>query len=371
MNIRGAANSCDKLYAFIKSLETSESTFYKSSKTLLLHMRSRFGEMADSISYTLDNSTVESKYDLCSEDAVDAIKELEEYIDDIVQGHKHMYRSSTDNLKQVNECCKRISEKISYLLGEANQPNKLESDILDIKEMLSSIIQSNSSASDVEKLPTVSKTSSSQVPEIQEDLSVSEQESKVPRTSKKKYMKLYRDAFGQIDENLSDIYMADRCASIIAEWFQVRFGKADLSFHYDISNIPKYLLAVVLNFGKSIRDGTSSEYIRNFNKWLQEVEDSGSKYALPYEVYTAISDPSPEDVTLQGLVLWDVLLDTSLKPLLDMPPGYISVSQTDMIDWATTWRPDILDEYKNYKEDPNLLQICGLVRIFDSTGKEE
>ena len=376
MNIRSASNACDRLYTYIKSLEESDTSFYKSSRALLQGMNSKFTEMAESVSYTLGHSEVESKYELCSEDVVEQIGQIEEYVDSIVAGHKHMYRSSTDNLKKLREGCQRITDKISYLLGETTQNSKMESDILDIKEMLIQLMSGGQSIPNSQHVMEITKTVEQSVPEVIETVEAEPSKSETSRSEfvndKRLYMKLYRDAFQKIKASSSGCCKLDNCTQLISDWFETRFNTPDPQFFYDISNIPKYLIAIVIQYGQAIADNKDKEYEDSFRKWLESVRVGGSKYALPYDTYQIIHKSQNTLVSTHSLLLWDALCSTTFKPVLQMPSGYSKPELDSMTDWVSQYSPSSLLDYEDFHKNPDILYAYDIVKKYDdySFGKE-
>lgn len=358
MNLRSAASACDKIHAYVEDLKLSDTNFYKSSRSLMLQMITSLNDtsviLADLLSQDSDHM------DTGSEIVLNDAKEIETYLDNIISGYKHTYRSSVDNLVELHHCCRRICEKLSMLTGEVEDSTNIHADILWIRTMLEQLVQQSLSVDSDLKPVNISAVK----PESREpDMNF--------KQSKKHSMKFYRDVFDDIRDYDCSMYVVDICTTLICDWFSSRFSGKDKGFHYDISNIPKYILAIVIGFGKSMSTDSISTFVREFQDWLQDVRSQGSRYALPYDIYCIISQPDSEDVTMQGLILWNLLLTSSLEKLTCGPKGLLSINVNDMSNWAKIWNPQILSEYLQNKDNTSILSTYGFLKSYDSESEDE
>ena len=155
--------------------------------------------------------------------------------------------------------------------------------------------------------------------------------------------------------------VADDCTRILWDWFDTRFikGKSP-KFCYNIKMMHKWLQTIVIVFGNHHRDGTLPEFINHMDSWCMSLLDSPDSctHAVPFQIHYASKHLSEVGVSLQSVVLWDILYDHGLKELCDCRPSEFYPSDDCVYSSCTEVSEESLNYYNNYKYDPAVLSRC-------------
>lgn len=131
------------------------------------------------------------------------------------------------------------------------------------------------------------------------------------------------DAIARVDRKLQKSTEIPECLNLsraIKDWFKYRIQELDTAkckFRYHASNLIEYIRAIVIDYSSA---SDRSEWLSNFNKWLQKVRNNDptvSSYALPYDTFQIFKKSKnkrckdmPEKFRFNAL--WTLLLDSGL-----------------------------------------------------------
>lgn len=281
-------------------------------------------------------------------------KKLLKYVQDIAANKSRMYGPTRSRLKNVASSCEQIFKLLSgYLEGEilaAEEEEEFERDNSDIQEMLSNIQSEISQLQNFISLPQSS----------------SEKSEKLSTQNKKKLVSVYYDMISK--SKCVDSEAAQECLDILKLWYTRRFFESqNTGFRYNVKKIPSWIISIVLAYGKSIHDGNQSSFVYTFTSWCNMLKDSDPPipYALPYDIFQISVSPGKDDMTLNAVVLWDLLWAS----------GFSRFDETEEIPMESViykqcgeLNPSELDRYRSYQDDPDILQECKL--NYSSSGGE-
>ena len=286
-------------------------------------------------------------------------KKLLKYVQDIAANRPRMYGPTRDRLKHVASVCESIVGTVSAFLEEeilaAEDTEEFERDNSDIQDVLSNIQSSISQLQNfITPQPVVSQTSEGQTSD------------KLSSQNKKKLVSIYFDMLNktQCDESKS----AQECVDILRLWYRSRFfDSRNAGFRYNVRRIPSWIISIVIAYGKSIHDGNQSSFVYTFTSWCESLKekDASVPYAVPYDIYQICSNISADDITLQAVILWDILWSNGFNR--------IDQSEDDSYESAVYQKcvelnPSELDKYRNYQSDSSVIREFHL--DYSSSGGE-
>lgn len=277
------------------------------------------------------------------------VNKLLSYVEELADTKPRMYNKSRDRLKQVADTCSQVVSVISEILQEevlkeeetvefedkrpdiANELELMQSAILKIKEFTGLDIDDVVHRNESEDCPTTSKSSSS---------------------SKKKAIKNYRDCLSKLSLANIEYRPAGECAKLLWTWYDVRFLKtsAGSSFRYNMKFFPKWVTAIVMLYGKHLKDGSIKLFEDDFHRWIESLytTEAKDKFAVPYEVYQFCKSTDPLEYTLDGVVLWDILLDAGLRDICVHDELYLD--EHSAYDMCSSYNSSALDNYSDYHD---------------------
>lgn len=104
---------------------------------------------------------------------------------------------------------------------------------------------------------------------------------------------------------------------------------------------------------------------QQFDEWVSELGKSQkitTQCATPWQAYQIEIQDDPQYANLTAVVIWDVLMDTSLKQLCDKRIVEDScLSESGVWNKTEKLNPDVLDRYMDYKIHPDILSTIRLV----------
>lgn len=156
--------------------------------------------------------------------------------------------------------------------------------------------------------------------------------------------------YGRVLQKAADTDLAcvdaNTCANVLNTWFKARFSNKDNSFKYNISYIPSWITDIILLYGKYHSDGRTSEFVDMMYTWCSDIQDHGSRYAVPYQVYQIGKSDDPNDYTMDAVLIGDILMDKSLYDLTEYSsPNLVAhLSYYPVADVAKVRNPEISDE---------------------------
>lgn len=292
------------------------------------------------------------------------IKKLLAYVQDLADTKPKMYQKSRGRLKEMADTCKEVVTLISEILqDETLRDDEVEfgSDpniASELNSMQDKILQIRSFAG-VETVEPVSDTATELNAVTAQDVVGFSNKTASP-IAKRQILRKYKEVMRKVstfDFRYDSVY---RCAKLLWDWFETRFVKTvyGSDFKYNMKRFPTWIRDIVTMYGKAIRDGEYVELDNKFRLWIDSLTDSDSgdiKYAVPYIVYEFEKSMSPDDMSLEAVVLWDILMDCGLSELCTSVAGDYYLKEDAVYDLCSTLNPGVLDRYVNYVDHPEIL----------------
>lgn len=124
-------------------------------------------------------------------------------------------------------------------------------------------------------------------------------------------IKTYGDTFSQ-GAMINTGYMeVNQCADLINYWYSTRIQYMTIRHRaYQNLQIPNWVGYIVIMYGKAHANGTHTEFVKWFKSWCDNANnDFSNKYAVPKELTLLKKHLYPNDLTLDALIIYDILLD--------------------------------------------------------------
>lgn len=281
------------------------------------------------------------------------VKKLLAYVEDLTDSKSKVYSKSKNRLKDIADTCSKVVELISSIIQEeALKDDDTEfgsdSDIVDVLDNMQSQISQVRQFTGVDKGTVKSPESAP---------------SAISSVTRKKAMKNYIDAIYKVATSSISYVPASNCAKLLWMWFDARFVKVipNTTFRYNMKRFPNWIRNFVIAYGKSIRDGTNTMFEASIQEWVNSLPDSeaGSKYAVPYEIYALDKVIDPKDLTLDAVVMWDVLIDAGLESICTRNKDDLYLNEDCIYNLCSDINPEVLDDYADYKSHPEILEMLG------------
>lgn len=292
------------------------------------------------------------------------------YIDKVVYELRDLSTSGTSiynkSRGRLVEIAKKSNEIIS-LISSILETNVLESDQTDIvrQDVAQAISKMKAEIAALEKF-VGPKCTAFEPYEDSRDTIVSRPRAKgsdLTVAQRKELMKNFKSAVSMLP--LSEYQEAARCGSLISEWFDVRFYrgmKPNTAYRYNIARIPEWISSIIIGYGKHLQSGDIDDYITEFQQWFDLVTDPATDctYSLPFEVFQLTGNLTESDISLHGLVLYDLLLDAGLNNVCKENDPYLFDPYMILDKMEDVCNTTLLDSYVYYKEDPSILSKLNL-----------
>ena len=279
-----------------------------------------------------------------------SIRKLHAYIKDLADNKPKMYQKSRTRLKELAE----VSKDIVVLLSDILQDEALAEDTVEfgsdvsitsvLDDMQNQINQIRSFTGGTTTKPAKSESTST--------------------GSKKQIMRDYRTVMEKISDVDFKYDCVSKCAKLLWDWFNARFILTvhNTGFKYNMKRFPIWIRNIVVMFGRAIHDNTYLDFYTKFHIWIANLVDnpeSENKYAIPYDVYEFEKSMKPEDMTLESVVLWDILVDGGLSELCTQSTDDLYLNDDSVYNLCSEKNPSVLDDYANYVEHPEILATLG------------
>ena len=293
------------------------------------------------------------------------IKKLLAYVQDLADSKPKMYQKSRGRLKDMAETCKEVVTLISEILqDETLNDDEVEfgskSNIASVLDSMQDKILQIRSFAGVETVEPVSDTASAS----EESNSVPDVVDSVHKTAspsaKRQILRTYKEVLRSVstaDFRYDSVY---RCAKLLWDWFEARFVKTvyGSDFKYNMKRFPIWIRDIVILYGKAVRDDEYVTFDAKFRVWvdtLTSAEGANIRYAVPYSVYEFEKSMRPEDMSLEAVILWDILMDCGLSSLCTSVVDDYYLKEDAVYDLCSTLNPGVLDRYVNYVDHPEIL----------------
>lgn len=289
------------------------------------------------------------------------VQKLLTYVEDLQNSKPKMYATTKCRLRDLASTCQKIVHLISNILEQEildESSNEFEQ-CTDINVIKSLDLMEREM---VQLRKFVSGNQLTAVYPKSEHSSVSRQ--KISSSCRKRIISCYGSTLSDLTKSCPYPVVSD-CAKLLWNWFDCRFLQTSYprsNFHYNIHRLPYWLCDIVIAYGKHIENGTQLQFIREFNSWCESLVVSGqsNKYAVPYEIYQIDTNLMPSDMTLAAVVLWDVLFDNGLDHLCIKDSVDVYLSEDMLYKRCSEISSNLLDDYRNYKDDISILYECKL-----------
>lgn len=150
----------------------------------------------------------------------------------------------------------------------------------------------------------------------------------------------YKDKFKQASEFDFGYVEVNECAEILNTWISKRFSGDNPNFRFQPKEIPNWAAFIVIAYGKNHASGNAKNFMNQFYAWCDSLENIDNTWALPTTVYRMTQHINPNDLTMDAVVIYDILMNECLYQLvgnkvkLPMNSGYI-------VDLVKEYRPDL------------------------------
>lgn len=288
------------------------------------------------------------------------VQKLLTYVEDLQHARPKMYATTKGRLRDLASTCQKIVHVIS---------NIIEQEILDES---SNEFEQYTDTNVIKSLDLMERemaqlrkfVSGNQTIDIHPKAECSSQsKQKISSSSRKRIISCYGNTLSELTQACPYPTVAD-CAKLLWNWFDCRFLQATPtknSFHYNIHRLPFWVCDIVIAYGKHTERGTQLQFIREFNDWCESLTiGQSNKYAVPYEIYQIDANLMPSDMTLTAVVLWDVLFDNGLDHLCIKDNVDVYLSEDMLYKRCSKISSNLLDDYRNYKDDITILYECKL-----------
>lgn len=288
------------------------------------------------------------------------VEKLLSYIEDMSSKDTKLYAKSRDRLKEIAESCNQVVSIISDLLQE----EMLKDDSVEFKS--SKVIDDALGSMEYQlskvhqfTTPTIGLQGIGSADPVKASENTSEQ-SALSAGVRKKVLSTYSQDLSILASNNAP-HFAGRCANLLWTWFDTRFYKTipGSSFKYNIRRFPEWLQGIVVMYGKAIHDNTVMSFEYEFQSWIDSIQTSEAKnkYAIPYPVYQFCTTKDPSALTLDAVVLWDILLDYGLDKLCTSDKQDLYLDQYSVYNLCDDLNPTVLENYCDYTNHPEIFTL--------------
>lgn len=279
------------------------------------------------------------------------VKRLLSYVEGIADEKPRMYEKSKNRLRDLADTCNQVVLVISEIL----QDEVLNDDREEFEDTNSDVVELLDSMEDqLIKLRQFTSSNPAETSSKSNQLNY--------RMDKKKIISEYRKWLMSASDNYLGCIYADECAEMLWTWFDTRFYKtiSGSSFRYNMKKFPMWIRDFVVVYGKSVHDGSSEDFMNDFRHWISLIEntDARNKFAVPYPVYQFGKNVDSGMLTLESVVLWDMLLDKGLMNLCFLDND-LHLDEYCIYNLVGDKCPEELDKYVDYKHDPSILTLLG------------
>ena len=281
------------------------------------------------------------------------IVKLLAYVKDLADTKPKMYQKSRGKLKDLAETCKEVVTLISEIL----QDESLNDDDMEFGSRSNIASALDSMQEQITQIRNFAGVPSS-IPNASDTIVATN-----TSNSKKQVIRNYRDAMQHIAlvDFVHDPVL--RCAKLLGYWFDTRFTKTvNSGFKYSMKRFPIWVRDIVILYGRAIRDNEYISFDTKFRTWIDSLPDTSNaqkQYAVPYEVFEFERSMKPSDMSLEAVVLWDILVDNGLSEICTRSTDDMYLSEDAVYNLCSELNPSVLDGYANYVEHPDIFVKLG------------
>lgn len=306
-----------------------------------------------------------------------SLKKLLTYATDLANTKPKLYQKSRDRLTDLVATCNEIVTLISSVLQEEamfTEVNEFQSNAkltnsdifatLDTMQAQIDQIRSFAKLTDAPILrsmqPQVTSYISNATPKPSNIIPITNQVNPTSgSTHKKSVLKSYTSAISHVADIKFHHKEVSCCANLLWYWFNNRFiinGRAD-GFVYNMKRFPIWIRDIVILYGNAIHDKSYHKFDQTFRSWVDRLSSSDCKYAVPFEVYDFGKSIDASKLTLDAVVLWDILVDSGLSEICTQSTDDPYLSTYSVYDLCSKLNPELLNDYRNYLEYPEMIDV--------------
>ena len=133
-------------------------------------------------------------------------------------------------------------------------------------------------------------------------------------------VKQYGDIFTAANNTDLHYVEVNECANLIYFWYTTRVAYMTVRHKaYQNLQLPIWTAYIVIMYGKSLANGTHTEFVNWFKSWCTSAnEDFSNKYVVPKELTLMKKQLYANDLTLEALIIYDILIDKGYFDLTTM-----------------------------------------------------
>lgn len=283
------------------------------------------------------------------------IQKLLAYVKDLADTKPKMYQKSRGRLKDLAETCNEVISLISIVLQE----EVLSSDDVEFGSQTNLAPTFGNMQAEINNLCNFAGIGQNTM-----NSDSNKEVQSVSSKSKKKALQTYRETLQKLSLMDFRYVLIERCAKLLWHWFDTRFVKtvSNPGFKYNMKRFPIWIRDIVVLYGKAVRDNTCELFEFGFNRWLESLsdpDDKNSRYAIPYDVFCFEKSMQPSDMSLEAVILWDILMDCGLSSLCNSAIGEYYLREDSVYDLCSKLNPEILNDYVNYSDHPEIFGKIG------------
>ena len=304
-----------------------------------------------------------------------AVKKLLAYAQDLSDTKPRMYQKSREKLMNLVEACSEIVTLVTSVIqdeslaedvvefGSDTVDVDIESAINDMQTKLDQLCAFTGMTPSGSAVQASTKSVSDSVFKGPESLD----NSKTVRSSKKIAFRKYAQVLQDLSATSGSFkYPAiTSCAKLLWNWFSNRFVNLpkNSKFKYNMTKFPTWIRDFVVLFGKSIRDNTYLDLCSKVSAWVDDISDSAESpsnmYAIPFELFDFERNMKSDDMSLEAIVLWDILMDNGLSELCTTTRDDLYLKEDAVYDLCELLNPGVLDSYVDYTDHPEIFITLG------------
>ena len=350
MNIYTAQRSSEKLFEFVNLYSIDSPNMYESTRQRFIQIQQQSYEVTNLISKLL-NQGVDAHYGISDIDtAINSALHLRHFMQDILSSKYSPDSNKVDLLKSVlKDCLSCISE--IYDESVVFDTSSISSRLDNIEKMLSNLHMSdtNNTSNINATKPSTSDTIEIDTNQVSTNI-VNKNSASITRKSTMARFCSAFDKLARSDIPYSKVLILKQ---LLCRWFDTRIRKRDPKFFYRIEDLHTWINAIIIVYSYHVQNNSDKSFIAMFSDWLDKLDISGGKFALPYEIFNKYTHPDFKCEMITAYVIFDILKDSGLSEIIDYDPLYLQGYQ--IVDWAENH--NMLDSYPydDYKSDLSML----------------
>ena len=307
MDIYGAEKAIAKLKTYVQDVYECRPGMYKKSKDRLKDIAGTCSEIVDLISVIVEDASLSSE--------VNGYDDYDEFLDSSY---------CTDDDEDVHLMLMEMGHKLDYLKRFLNKNNESvdnceDNDVSAIHDESDKI-----NDTDIHHTKCEDKGIGCSIPESLSSFvstyspNATSKKDKLSSSQCKNIIHKYAKALDNARLACNNIY-AKECCELVNYWFENRFLFQNKDFRYNPKHIGKWIQAIIIGYGKALHDGQQAVtyYTRHVHKWVDSIEEKGTTFVLPYDIYQLTKEVPKKYVVKDTLILWDMLLNAGYDDICD------------------------------------------------------